>query len=153
MTLLLIILGQLSRVFPVLRFLSIGQHQIPLVLFSITLTNLLLFTDAQVVGTKARLAGLAESARTLQLTVNETLVAMAAAQNAMGVEGMGLGTRFLEKHHEVYLDRAEDNAKIAVAMLQVYKERLGHMARAHGVHSLEQDAGAHGSNQTSTGGQ
>ena len=45
MTLLLIILGQLSRVFPVLRFLSIGQHQIPLVLFSITLTNLLLYNS------------------------------------------------------------------------------------------------------------
>ena len=109
--------------------------------------------EAGRVDTKARLAGLAERARTLQRTVKETLDAMAAAQNATGVEGVGFGTRFLEKHHEVYLDRAEDIAKIAVAMLQEYKERQEDLGGAHGVHSLEQDAGAHGFYQTSTGGQ
>ena len=93
--------------------------------------------------TKARLANLVASTHTLERTVNETLHAIAAVENAWKVAGVCLGTHFFEKHHQVYLHRAQDHAKNAVAMLKIYKERLEDLRGAPGVHSLEQDADAH----------
>ena len=44
-TLILTALGQLSRPFPILRFLGMGEHRVSFVILSITIANLILYNS------------------------------------------------------------------------------------------------------------
>jgi hypothetical protein len=95
--------------------------------------------------TNARLTNLVANTHTLERTLQKTLDAMAAVENARGMEG------FFKGPDQDFLHRAQYHAENAVTMLQIYKERLEYLSGAPGVHSLEQDADAHGFYRPNTG--